>query len=251
MCNDNLSGIVLLTFLAKYLLNKKLKYSYRFLFIPETIGAIAWLSLNENKLSKIKYGLVATCVGDPGKLTYKKTRSGNAKIDKIVEKVLKDSNKKYNLIDFIPSGSDERQFCSPGINLPMGSLMRTMYWKFPEYHTSADNLDFVKSEYLGNSLETYFKVVSLIERSVPSKKNPIYLNLNPKGEPQLGKRGLYKSIGDATNSSLKLAINWTLNLSNGKNSLLDISIISGITFKEIKKAAEILKNKNLLKIIKK
>jgi len=245
LCNDNLSGVVLLTFLAKILLNKKQRYSYRFLFIPETIGAITWLSLNEDKIKKIKHGLVATCVGDSGKLTYKKSRIGGAAIDKAVEKVLVDSEDHYEIIDFFPSGSDERQFCSPGFNLPVGSLVRTIYGKFPEYHTSADNLDFISFKHLTDSLKKYLEVVSILEN------NNTYLNLNPKGEPQLGKRGLYRIIGSQKGNDLnELALFWVLNLSDGTNSILDIAIHSGMKFGQIKNAADALISKDLLKEIK-
>lgn len=244
LCNDNLSGVAVLTFLAKYLLSQKLKCSYRFLFIPETIGAITWLSKNEKKLSNVKHGLVATCLGDSGKSTYKKSRNGNATIDKAVEKVLIDSKEPYKIIDFSPTGSDERQFCSPGFNLPIGSLMRTPYGKFPEYHTSADNLNFVAEKNLKNSLEKYKKVISILEN------NETYLNLNPKGEPQLGKRGLYKMIGSPKGRDLnELTMLWVLNLSDGNNSLLDISIKSNIDIKDIKKAANVLLEAKLLKKI--
>jgi len=241
MCNDNLSGIVLLTFLAKTLLQAKPEYSYRFLFIPETIGSIAWLSLNEDKVSKIKHGLVATCVGDAGKSTYKKSRRGNAVIDRVVEKVLVDSGEPYEIIDFFPSGSDERQFCSPGFNLAVGSLMRTPYGRFSEYHTSGDNLEFINQECLADSLKKYMKAVFILE------KNKIYLNLNPKCEPQLGRRGLYKMIGAQKGGGIELlAIFWVLNLSDGTNSLLDISIRSGLNFDRIKDASEALLKKGLL-----
>jgi len=242
LCNDNLSGTVLLTFLSKLLLDIDLKYSYRFLFIPETIGAITWLSLNEDKISNIKHGLVATCVGDPGIPTYKKTRNGDAIIDKAVQKVLLDSGDKYDIVDFFPSGSDERQFSSPGFDLPVGSLMRTMYGRFPEYHTSADNLDFVKSQYLADSLEKYLKTIFILEN------NTTYLNLNPKCEPQLGKRGLYRMIGSQKTSGIdEIAMFWVLNLSDGTNSLLDISIRSEQTFQQIKDAADALYAHDLLK----
>ena len=127
LCNDNLSGIALLTIISKYLNKFSHKFTYRFLFIPETIGSIVWLHKNENHLHRIKHGLVATCLGDSGCLTYKKTRTGKNEIDKIVECVLKNSGEKYKINDFTPIGSDERQFCSPGFNLPVGSLMRTPY----------------------------------------------------------------------------------------------------------------------------
>jgi len=246
LCNDNLSGTVLLTFLAKELLDTDLKYSYRFLFIPETIGAITWLSLNDNKVSKIKHGLVTTCVGDAGKSTYKKSRDGSAVIDRVVEKVLVDSGKPYEIIDFFPSGSDERQFCSPGFNLPIGSLMRTPYGRFPEYHTSADNLDFVGSEYLADSFEKYVRVIFILENNIT------YLNLNPKCEPQLGRRGLYKMIGGQKLGSInELAMLWVLNLSDDTNSLLDISIRAGMSFEQIKESADALLTKGLLKEVKK
>ena len=244
LCNDNLSGTVLLTFLSKLLSDIDLKYSYRFLFIPETIGAITWLSLNENKISNIKYGIVATCVGDPGISTYKKTHDGDVIIDKIVQKTLIDSGDKYNIVEFFPSGSDERQFSSPGFKLPVGSLMRTMYGHFPEYHTSADNLDFVQPEYLADSLEKYLKIIFILEN------NSTYLNLNPKCEPQLGKRGLYRMIGSQKLGGInELAMFWVLNLSDGTNSLLDISIRSELTFEQIKAAADALHAHDLLEEI--
>jgi aminopeptidase-like protein len=244
LCNDNLSGPVLLTLLAKLLLNIDLKYSYRFLFIPETIGAITWLSVNENIVSKIWHGLVATCVGDPGKSTYKRSRRGNAVIDKVVEKVLIDSGAQHEIIDFFPSGSDERQFCSPGFDLPVGSLMRTMYGRFPEYHTSADNLDFVAPEYLADSLEKYIKVIYILENNVT------YMNRNPKCEPQLGRRGLYRMVGSQKTGGVDaFTMFWILNLSDGTNSLLAISIRSGMSFEQIKDAADALFNRDLLKIM--
>ncbi len=241
MCNDNLSGVVLLTWLAKLLLQQKLRYSYRFLFIPETIGAITWLARNEDKVKNIKHGLVATCVGDGGNFTYKKTRTGNAIVDKVVEKILKDSGKSHQIDHFFPTGSDERQFCSPGFNLPIGSLMRTPYGRFPEYHTSADNFQLVKPECLAEALELYQEVVYVLENNFK------YINLNPKCEPQLGKRGLYSSIGAKRNSEIsQMALLWILNLSDGDHSLLDIACTSGISFREIKKAVDLLEEKALV-----
>lgn len=244
LCNDNLSGVVLLVFLAKSLLKKKnLKYSYRFIFIPETIGAIAWLSINEKNVGKIKHGLVATCVGDPGCSTYKKTRQANAIIDQAVVKVLIDSGKPYKILDFFPSGSDERQFCSPGFNLPIGSLMRTPYGNFPEYHTSADDLNFVKPDALMDSLSKYLQTVYILENNLK------YVNRNPKCEPQLGKRGLYNLIGGSKRSKIsQTAMLWVLNFSDGSNSLLDISVRSNIDFPSIKDAADDLYKSGLLKV---
>jgi aminopeptidase-like protein len=260
MCNDNLSGISLLTFLAKIMSEMELKYSYRFLFIPETIGAIVWINKNQNLLPNIKFGIVATCVGDKGCMSYKKTKNKNSLIDEIVEKVLLNSKKPFKMIDFFPWGSDERQFSSPGINIPMGNLMRTMYTEFPEYHTSADNLDFVSTNALNDSLKNYLEIVKEIENqksienienkiTLNEKSDEIYLNLNPNCEPQLGKRGLYNTVGGWQQPLAKDAIFWILNYSDGKNSLKSISELSRIDYDEIKKSVELLIKANLIKKI--
>lgn len=243
LCNDNLSGIAMTALLAKQMSNCHLRYSYRFLFIPGTIGSITWLSLNENNLQKVKHGLVVACVGDAGKFTYKKTRQGNAEIDNIAINVLKNSNNDFMIIDFSPYGYDERQYCSPGFNLPVGCLMRTPHGEYPEYHTSADNLEFVNEENLAGSLKTYLNILNVLE------KNNKYINLNPKCEPQLGKRGLYQHIGGHSDSkNLQLAILWVLNLSDGHHSLVDISERSGLKFGLIADAAKILVSENLLNL---
>ena len=196
LCNDNLSGIAVATYLAKDLLSKSVKYSYRFLFIPGTIGSIAWLSLNEKSVHRIKHGLVLTLLGDKSDFTYKKSRKGNAEIDRTVEAYLNTSGKQYDLKDFIPYGYDERQYCSPGFDLPVGCFTRKSFGEFPEYHTSADNLSFVKAEKLGESLDAISDILDMIE------KNETYVNLNPKCEPQLGKHGLYEQIGGTNESKI-------------------------------------------------
>ena len=246
MCNDNLSGVVLTTFLAKMLLRAKLHYSYRFLFIPETIGAITWLSENKEKAKNIKHGLVLTCVGDQGNMTYKRSREGGAIIDKVVEKILSDAGKPHLILDFWPSGSDERQYCSPGFDLPVGSLMRTPYGKYPEYHTSADNLYFVQPQFLAESFQRYGEVLFTLE------KNKIFQSTSPYGEPQLGKRGLYSLLGSQKSSQKnkdvnKMALLWVLNLCDGKHSLLDIATRSGMTFMQIAWAVEVLVDHQLLR----
>jgi aminopeptidase-like protein len=233
LCNDNLSGISVLTFLAKYLQTQHLRYSYRFLFIPGTIGAIAWLSINELKTRNIKHGLVAALLGDSGAFTYKKSRRGNAEIDQIVSEVLKNSNLPHNIIKYFPYGYDERQFCSPGFNLPVGSLTRTPYGQYPEYHTSADNLDFVKPEALDGSLRIYQSVVRMLE------ENEKYINTNPKCEPHLGRRKLYNMVGGNNEAAdFQIAILWTLNLSDGYHTLMDISQESGLPFSLIRQVAD-------------
>jgi aminopeptidase-like protein len=241
LCNDNLSGVALAVFLAKYLSRASLRYSYRFLFLPGTIGSVTWLCLNEHKVSAIKHGLVIANVGDAGGFTYKRSRQGNAEIDKAVTNVLKHSGKDFNIIDFFPYGYDERQYCSPGFNLPVGCLMRTPHGEYPEYHTSADNLNFVQPEYLATSFSIFLSVLSALEG------NSRYLSLNPKCEPQMGKRGLYEKVGgQGDNQMRQLAMLWVLNLSDGAHTLLEISDRSHLSFELIKDVANTLVHHGLL-----
>jgi len=242
LCNDNLSGLAIAAYLAAYLSKQNNKYSYRFLFVPGTIGSITWLSQNEDKLDNIKFGLVITLLGDTGKFHYKKSRRGNADIDRILENYLRNHTDDHGIIEFYPYGYDERQYCSPGYNLPVGRLSRTPHGEFPEYHTSADNLDFVESERLVESFELFQGIVDIVEH------NNTYINLSPKGEPQLGKRGLFSKIGGLSNTKdRQMALLWVLNLSEGQHSLLDISERSGLSFQMIKEAADSLKEVALLK----
>jgi len=242
LANDNLSGVALTTFLAHKLAGRPRRYSYRFLFVPGTIGPIAWLCLNHDKTVNISHGLVVACVGDAGRMTYKKTRRGDTELDKAVEYVLKHSGEAYEIVEFSPYGYDERQFCSPGFNLAVGCLMRTPYGRYPQYHTSSDDLDFVRPEYLADSFAKYWTVLDLLEH------NNTYVNQNPKCEPQLGKRGLYGTIGGQTHAkTFELALLWVLNLSDDHHSLLDIAERSGLDFRAIKCAADALANHNLLK----
>jgi len=242
LCNDNLSGIAVATFLAKFLETQTRHYSYRFVFLPGTIGPITWLCLNEPQVEKIKHGLVLALLGDPGSTTYKKSRQGHAEIDRIVTHVLKHSGNPYKIVDFSPYGYDERQYCSPGFNLPVGNLMRTPNGCFPEYHTSADNLEFVKPAFLADSWEKCRSVMEILEG------NRTYTNQNPKCEPQLGRRGLYRAIsGQAERGQHEMAIFWVLNFSDGKHSLLDIAERAEMPFPIIKKAADALNAHQLLK----
>jgi aminopeptidase-like protein len=241
LCNDNLSGISIAVFLAKNLSQFTPHYCYRFIFIPGTIGSITWLSVNEEKVSKIKHGLVLTCLGDSGNLTYKKSRQSNTEIDEIAAYVLKSSKQNYEIIDFFPYGYDERQYCSPGFNLAVGCLMRSPHGTFPEYHTSADNLSFVQPQYLADSFSKCMSILQILDN------NKIYINQNPKCEPQLGKRGLYRAIGGQKDGGLnEMAILWVLNLSDGHHTLLDIAKKSEMAFDVIKKAADILLASDLL-----
>jgi aminopeptidase-like protein len=239
LCNDNLSGIAVMTELARALQARpRRRYSYRFLFIPGTIGSITWLALSE---VRVDHGLVAANLGDPGTFHYKKSRKGNAEIDRAVLSVLRSSGEPFGVEEFVPFGYDERQYCSPGFNLAVGSLTRTPYGRYPEYHTSADDLDFVKPEALEGSLRTYLAVMDVLEG------NRRYLNLNPQCEPQLGRRGLYRTIGgDESGRARELALLWVLNLSDGEHDLLDVAERSGLSFAAIRGAADALLEVGLL-----
>lgn len=244
LCNDNLSGISVAVFLAQQLSKLPVRYSYRFLFIPGTIGSITWLCRNENQTRNIKHGLVLTCVGDGGKFTYKKSRQGQAEIDKIAEYVLAKSGKEYEVIEFFPYGYDERQYCSPGFNLAVGCFMRSPHGSFPEYHTSADNLDFVQPEYVADSYTQCLSILQILEN------NKTYLNQNPKCEPRLGKRGLYRAVGGQAEEAIdELAILWVLNLADGEHTLLAMAQRSGMAIDVINKAAIALLQHDLLKEI--
>lgn len=241
LANDNLSGIAVSVALAKSLLSSGSRYSVRILFIPGTIGSIVWLATNVEHLNKIRHGLIAVNLGDSGHLHYKRSRRGDAEIDRVVEYVLKRKGEAATVVDFSPYGYDERQFCSPGINLPFGCLSRTPYGQFPQYHTSADNLDFVRPEFLEHSLAAYLDIIAILNR------NDRYQNLLPMCEPQLGKRGLYSSLGGRSDAKERqMAMLWVLNFSDGDHSLLEIAERAGIDFEVIADTAAVLKEHDLL-----
>jgi aminopeptidase-like protein len=241
LCNDNLSGIAVAVMLAQAMAARSRHYSYRFLFIPGTIGSITWLARNEANTSRIKHGLVLTGLGDAGKLTYKKSRDGQAEIDRAFVHILKHAGEPYAVQEFSPYGYDERQFCSPGFNLPVGCVMRTPHGQYPEYHSSGDNLHFVRSESLAQSHDRCLAAFELLER------NRVYQNQNPKCEPQLGRRGLYRAIaGQQERQSKELALLWVLSGSDGEHTLLDIAERADLPFHSIESAANALVNVGLL-----
>ena len=241
LCNDNLSGIAVATFLALNLAEQDRRYSYRLLFIPGTIGSITWLATHEQVIPRIKHGFVLTGIGDAGPLTYKRSRRGDAEIDHVMAQVLKQAGEPYKLIDFFPYGYDERQYCSPGFNLPVGCLMRTPHGEYPEYHTSADSLDFIKPQSLLGSLRHCLAVINVLEH------NHRYMNQNPKCEPQLGKRGLYRAVaGHQATQSRELVLLWVLNLSDGMHSLVDIAERANVPFADVQSAAAALVESGLL-----
>ena len=241
LANDNCSGIALLTHLAKRLSGRRTRYSYRFLFAPGTIGAITWLARNEHRAFRIKHGLVLSMVGDGGGPTYKKSRRGDAEIDRAMVHALHHCGLSPTVLDFSPYGYDERQYCSPGFNLPVGLFQRSKFGAIPEYHTSADNLDFIRPEHLGASYRMITTAIDTIEG------NHVYRNTAPKCEPQLGKRGLYGAIGgDKDAAAANMAMLWVLNLSDGSHSLLDIAERADLPFPIVQRTAELLKAHGLL-----
>jgi len=240
LCNDNLSGISVATFLARELMARPRRYSYRFLFIPGTIGAIAWLARNEETTKQIRHGMVLTCLGDGGAFHYKKSRRGNADVDRAAAQVLRRVDVPHEIREFTPYGYDERQFCSPGFDLPVGCLMRSVWGEFPEYHTSADDLGFVTPHALAESLHTCLGIIDVLEQ------DRTYRRTNPFCEPALGKRRLYDSVAGAAAAERNLARLWVLNLSDGAHSLLAIAEQSGMPFARIADAARELTAHGLL-----
>jgi aminopeptidase-like protein len=240
LADDNLSGVAVCTFLAQRLTQLDRRYSYRFLFVPGTIGSLAWLARNDSVLGRIRHGLVLACVGDAAPLTYKRSRRGDAEVDRAMAHVLRHAARDHQVVDFDPYGFDERQYCSPGFDLPIGSLCRGRHGSFPEYHTSADNLAFVHPTALAESLAVSLELIEVLEG------NGTYRNLSPKGEPQLGRRGLYPSLGGRDAEAEQMALLWVLNQSDGQRSLLEIAERSGMAFRDIRSAADRLLEHGLL-----
>jgi len=233
LANDNLSGIVVAALLARYLRSIKTRYSYRFLFLPCTVGPIAWLGKNPEAVARVDHGLVLACVGDPGKFTYVRSRRNTAEIDRIMQHVLHTSGDAYQTRAFAPYGYDQRQFCSPGFNLAMGCLMRTPNGEYPEYHTSADNLDLIKPHALAESLVKILSVIGALE------DNQCHVATVQHGEPHLGRRGLY-------DKAQEFGLFWLLNYSDGAHSVLDIAEKSGLPFNKLAAGVQMLKTVGLL-----
>jgi aminopeptidase-like protein len=245
LCNDNLSGIAVLAFLGRQLSGRDLRYSYRLLFSPGTVGPLTWLSRNLDGLDRIKHGLVVCCAGDPGHVTYKRSRRGQTEIDRAAAHVLRISRPGAIVEDFVPWGGDERQFCSPGFDLPVGVLMRSAHGMFPEYHSSADNFELARSESLADSLSAALEIVDVLER------NAVYLSRSPYGEPQLGRRGLYGQINAGPprgEEAFHRAVLWVLNLADGKHSLLDVAERAVLPFAVVAEAADALAAADLLEV---
>ena len=243
LANDNCSGVALLTHLAKRMAGLRTRYSYRFLFAPGTIGAITWLARNEERSQRIKHGLIVSMVGDGGGPTYKKSRRGSTTIDRAVVHTIRHSGLTPTVLDFSPYGYDERQYCSPGFNLPVGLFQRSKFGEIPQYHTSADNLDFIAPNHLALSYRLIAETLDVVENDA------VYCSTMPKCEPQLGRRGLYGMVGgDKNAAAANMAMLWILNLSDGMHSLLDIAERANLPFAVIRRTAQLLQHNGLLAI---
>ena len=246
LANDNAASIAVATALARRLLDgPRLRHTVRVLFAPGTIGAITWLDRNHTTLGRVRHGLVLANLGDRGGFTYKRSRVGTldgaAPIDRAVAIALRDRGEPVDVRPFEPTGYDERQFCSPGFDLPVGRLTRTPHGEYPEYHTSADGLDLIDGDQLAGALDALSDVVHVLDADA------VYRNVQPFGEPQLGRRGLYAQLGGAAHGpEAQQAALWVLNLSDGRFSLLDVAERSGLPFATVRTAADALVEVGLL-----
>lgn len=239
LANDNLSGITVATELAATLAARPHRHwTYRFLFAPGTIGSIAWLSQNPDRVPSVRHGLVLTGLGGPGGLVYKRTRRGDRPVDRAAAHVV--TRRGGTVRDYSPYGYDERQYNALGFDIPVGRLSRTPHGEYPEYHTSADDLAFVTDDQLVEAYDATLAILDVLER------DRCYRNLSPYGEPQLGKRGLYPTTGGKTASDAVMAMLWTLAYSDGSTSLLDIAERADLDFARLDAAAADLVGGGLL-----
>ncbi|HWY37023.1 MAG TPA: DUF4910 domain-containing protein [Bacteroidia bacterium] len=248
MANNELSGPLAMAFLYKKLSSlKKRKYSYRFILAPETIGIITYLSgFGEHLKKKLTAGYVITCVAGKDAFRYKNARRKDSIGDKAAAHVLKHSNEKYDIENFSIGGSDERQYCSIGFNLPVGSLMKSKYQEYKEYHSSLDNKSFIDFSCLAKSVEMYYNFCRTLEL------NEKYKNLYPNCELQLGKRGLYPTTGgtwgiDIENTRKILHL---LAFADGETDLIDIAEQRKLSAHDFEKEISILLEMGLLGVEK-
>jgi len=243
LANDNLTGIAVATALADALGRDRPRLTWRFVFGPGTIGSLTWLHRNEARLARLRAGLVVGLLGDRGALSYKRSRRGDTVTDRAAALVLGSPGTPGVLTDFEPYGYDERQFCSPGFDLPVGRMTRSANSHYPEYHSSADDLSLVGEDALAESIRALARTVSIVDA------NRRVLNLNPRGEPRLGKRGLYGSVGGLAPGEFQHALLWVLNLADGSRDLLGISERSRLSFETIDRAASALEDAQLLRVL--
>ena len=239
MANNELSGPVVTTALVKFIKNiKNRKYSYRIVFIPETIGSICYLSRNLNIMKKnIIAGFNITTIGDERSYSYIQSRYGNTLSDRVAKEVLK--SVEYNEYSFLERGSDERQYCAPGIDLPIATICRTKYGMYPEYHTSLDDLNFITPNGLYGGYEKLEQAIILLENNAKYKVKVL-------GEPQLGKRNLYPSITTKENAMDIRPLTNFIAYADGTNDLIDISNIIDVSFEKLIEYIDILKKEDLI-----
>ena len=241
LAHDNLSGIAVATMLGRALSRRRLRHTFRIVFAPGTIGPLCWLHANRDRLDRFAHGLAISCIGDDGDFTYKRSRRGDTAIDRAVALVLRDSGRPHRVLEWDPWGGDERQFCSPGFNLPMGTLQRTPHAEYEGYHTSADSLDRMSPAGMAEAVRTLLDVIDVLET------DRTLVNRSPFGEPQLGRRGLFRTTGGAVATpDDERALLWVLNQSDGGASLVDIADRSGLAYPVIRRAAERLEQVELL-----
>lgn len=239
LVNDNLSGIVVATEVAAALAAlPRRRWSYRFVFAPGIIGSLAWLTHHEQDLRRVRHGLVLAGLGGSGHLVYKRTRHGERDIDRAAAHVVGRAGGEVR--DYSPYGYDERQYNSLGFDLPVGRLTRTPHGEYPEYHTSADDLDFVTDDELVDAHATIGRIIEVLELDATCR------NLSPYGEPQLGKRGLYPSLGGQAATDAMMALLWTMSCSDGRTNLLDIADRAGLDFATVAQASRDLEGADLL-----
>jgi aminopeptidase-like protein len=243
LANDNLSGLALAALLAKELRDERPRLTWHVVFGPGTIGSLCWLSRNEELLGDFAGGLVVGLLGDSGALTYKRSRRGNTATDRTMELVLRRRAPASRVLDFEPYGYDERQFCSPGFDLPVGRLTRSPNGAYPEYHTSDDKLSLLQPDALAESLQVLALAVSAMDR------NRALLNLLPKGEPRLGKRGLYGALGGKSPGEFEQALLWVLSLADGVHDLVAMAQRSGLAFDLLDGAAAALEQAGLVRTL--
>jgi aminopeptidase-like protein len=241
LANDNCSGIAVMAVLAGAIAQLRPRLSYRFVFVPVTIGAITWLARNRSAARKIRAGLVLCLLGDAGPLTYKRSRRSDAEIDRIAAATIQQMSPQSRVLPYSPYGYDERQYCSPAFNLPMGRLTRSTNGGYPEYHTSADNLDLISEDALSDSISAVVRILADIESS------DRFISIAQEGEPRLGPRGLFRSVGGRDPTSFEHAVLWVLNQSDGEHGVTDIAIASGIERSVIVSAAEALQEAGLIR----
>ncbi len=243
MANNELSGPVLATELAKWILTEERNLSYRILFLPETIGSIYYLSRHLEEMKKnILAGFQLTCVGDNRQFSFLASRLENTLADQVALHVLKHKVKEFKSYSFLERGSDERQYCSPGVDLPFVSIMRSKYDTYPEYHTSLDNLDFISAQGLGESFEVYKHCLQLLEN------NEIY-KLNTLCEPRLGKRGLYPQTSEKNTWEIVKDMMNVIAYCDGKATVLEISEKIGISYDKTLEVLHKLKEAQLAEVV--